>query len=348
MLTISSQLVEQILKDNYKKLIANPQTPLLRKFNEGYMNNCLEISFPNRDGKFIIIVYNALNYFLPKHKAQLEQAYETAEILSRHGIPCRIPHKTDTGRHLIEVKIPGSENKHFFGIYNFLPGSTLPWEGWTRRHLRSLGSTMAKMHEIWKAARIDTQNLPEWNSYLNHDYEHLCGYFIKNAPYIQSKLSLKFDKEACDQLIDSIKQLSQSFESQLIHYDLVRGNVLFSDKKEKLIYPIIGIIDFEKVMLAPVIVDIARTLAFLIVDCKYKTENEISRYFFDEGCLAQSENQQAKKFSLEALKPLVLYFWLRDLWKFLLSNPYESLKENYHFNKTVEQLIKHKLITTTK
>jgi Ser/Thr protein kinase RdoA (MazF antagonist) len=42
---------------------------------------------------------------------------------------------------------------------------------------------------------------------------------------------------------------------------------------------ITGIIDFEKTAAGPRIFDIARTLAFLLVDCKAKTPAQVTNYF---------------------------------------------------------------------
>jgi thiamine kinase-like enzyme len=300
---------------------------------EGYMNNCIDIFISKPKQRYLGILYNRTRYSPNSRRVFLEQVYEAAEFLDSEGIPSRTPRRTRDGTHITSLKLASENTTRPFGLYSYLPGDTLPWEAYTRRHLRSLGKTMAAIHKIWEDYNGNSSHIPTWKKYLDLDHSKLSRYLSGNAPTILRKLSLTVDISKLNDLAERLSHLPE--KGQLIHYDLVRGNVLFSKEKKTDIYPVTGILDFEKVMLAPVSIDIARTLSFLLVDCRYKTDAEIYRYFRDEGYGIQADRGIG---GIDNRSPAVIYFWLRDLWKFLSANPYESLEQNFHFKRTVERL----------
>ncbi len=129
--------------------------------------------------------------------------------------------------------------------------------------------------------------------------------------------------------------------------DFVRGNILFKGSK------ICGILDFEKAGYGIKLLDIARTLAFLLVDCKYKNEVKIRKYFLQSGYIKRGGadfnrriiNTADKK--LDLLEELVNTFLIYDFYKFLRHNPYEFLHQNEHFIRTKKYLLERGVITTT-
>jgi Ser/Thr protein kinase RdoA (MazF antagonist) len=298
------------------------------------MNTCLEIGAPESRRKYIAVIYNGHRYFNPQHAKFLTEAYSAAALLDSAGIPVRTAIPNNSGQLITQIDLQNSNNPHLFGLYNYLPGRTLPWEGWTRRHLRALGRVMQRIHKTWSQCSSDFQYIPRWTDYLKKDSSMLIDYLTENSATIKRKLNISIDTRKISNLAIKIDTKSNY---QLTHNDLVRGNILFGKRKYKYVYPITGIIDFEKTMYAPVIVDIARTYAFLLVDCKYKTDLEIKKYYLDEGYFAFKKETPPM---FESLENFVIYFWLRDLWKFLSRNPYEDLKKNYHYTQTVERLNK--------
>jgi hypothetical protein len=193
-----------------------------------------------------------------------------------------------------------------------------------------------------------------------------------------------------------------SDEDGVLHYDFVRGNVLITNKiLEDDTYEIKGVIDFEKVCKGPFIADIARTLAFLYVDVKFKEEVEVKKWFLERGYIKRGlnklPNRQMGKWAngqmgkwangqmdklpngqmdklpngqmdkwtngqmdkwanshssaasrhgragrssgSSELEKLVSIYWIRDFWKFLQHNPYESLSSNEHYIRTRDKLI---------
>ena len=123
--------------------------------------------------------------------------------------------------------------------------------------------------------------------------------------------------------------------------DFVRGNILFAEDEKA---QITGVLDFEKATWGPPVFDIARTLAFLIVDCKYKDEAKVRKYFLHSG---YNKRGQAEFEPTELLEDLLNFFLLYDFYKFLRHNPYESLKDNEHFVRTRDFLLKRNIIAHT-
>ena len=174
-------------------------------------------------------------------------------------------------------------------------------------------------------------------------------YFKEVESWIERKLKLKLNWKKLEYLFQKLIKIDYR-NTNILHYDFVRGNILFSEKLDNVlyIYPITGILDFEKVCLGPEIADIARTLAFLIVDCKYKSEKIIRKRFLISGYAKRGKNSLA--FSDinndRNLNRLVKYFLIRDFWKFLESNPYEFLHMNEHYKRTRNILVTLNVLTT--
>jgi len=356
---ISLLSIKKILLEHYPFLLEGESGFKVKLFVQGYMNHTLCLEFPASGKKYVVIFYNANRYRTEKSFQRLTQIDDIASYLDENGIPARTSvlnkmggsiTKLDfqfhvDGENLMESSSQEPIRRRFFAIYNYLPGKTLPWEAYTRRHLRSLGMMMARMHTKLRRYSGNISSIPVWDLYFANDSKEMLAYFLKNEKSITQKLALKINEREIKALYQKIRDLIPTTKPcyQLTHCDFVRGNVLFSDVKERFVYPITGVLDFEKIMLAPIEVDLARTLAFLFVDCKYKSEEDILRYFISEGYSGKLAPQRyvdsmETEFNDINIKYYMLYFWLRDLWKLLQCNPYEDLRMNYHFKKTVEIL----------
>lgn len=118
--------------------------------------------------------------------------------------------------------------------------------------------------------------------------------------------------------------------------DFVRGNILFEDTD------ISGILDFEKTASGHTIVDIARTLAFLLVDCKYKPYDKVDKYFLYSGYQKRGRSKDIG--NDDDRNQFVEMFLFYDLYKFLLHNPYESLRLNEHHVRTKDILVRYGVV----
>lgn len=298
--------IAQIVKKYYPKLIEGQKQISVFAIEQGFMNNVYKICIG--DKSYIAIFYNKNRYNNSYAKNFLEEINNICLFLKSNSIPCRV-----TNNQIVQV------DGRFLGIYDFIEGKTLSWEAYTRRHLTSLSETMNKMHTVLQDYK-GTRYIPSWNDYLPIDYKKLHKYYTENLPTIETKLGIKIEIEKIESLYKNIINRPVS-NKQLVHMDFVRGNILFDNN-----YKITGILDFEKMLIGDTQLDRARTYAFLVVDCKYKTKEQID-YYFGKGD-----------------KNLVEYFWLRDFWKFLSCNPYESLSQNEHYQGTLLQLKKTQYI----
>ncbi len=317
--------------------LASASSLTIGEFTQGYMNFVFPFTLKNAHEakKYVAVFYNASRYSSAVDLAKLEACEQVAGKLATAGLPARTAVLARDGRKFCKYAFRGENN--FFALYEYLPGEALMWESYTRRHLYALGATLKQIHVALK--NETGLELPQWRKYLPSDSAKITKYFQVNSKIIKTKLKIELNTEKFQKIL---KSMQADKTTQVIHGDFVRSNVLFSSEKRAEDYEITGILDFEKCMYAPAIVDIARTLAFLLVDCKHKSESEIVYHFLIRGYGA---NDYPKYISLYHLKEFLLYFWTRDLWKFLTANPYESLHQNYHFTATVKYLQKYIVLT---
>ncbi len=323
----------KILQEYYPPLIREIEHYELTHIQQGYMNNVYKFSCTDKNSEkkdYIVIFYNKNRYNSTQARAFLEEVNAVTRFLSTSGFDCRTSIELE-GQHLKVI-----EGGRFMAIYNYLPGWTIAWESYTRRHLRSLGMQMKRMHELLSiyTERNEIKNIAKWGDYLVLDSARMREYFLDNKESIKRKLGYSINFDQIDKLVKSMHSSSKKDKyQQLIHMDFVRGNILFRDRKEEEIYEITGVLDFEKMLVGQVEIDVARTYAFLIIDCKYKSHDEINNYFMTEVGV-----------EFYAITHFVNYFWMRDLWKHLQCNPYESLCENEHYIRLVSELKKERLI----
>lgn len=308
---------------NIKELLANYGFEVVKidEPSSGYRNKSYPIFLKNNE---------IINLVIYKKEHGIRRKIQNANIfgneLAKLGFAAR---KT-----LLEelIIINHQNTKRYACLYNYLPGKTIPWEAYTSKHIKLLGESMGNMHRLLSKYNI---NNTKFENIINHQIKKLDemeNYFhdinVKNA--ISKKLSFELilDFAKYKKLFDSLK--SENF--QLIHMDFVRSNILFSRKDS---VEITGIIDFEKCGYGPRILDIARTLSFLLVDSKYILPSKVYKYFLFNGYQKRSSNKLP---DLSSLQDLVEFFLIYDFYKFLKYNPYEFLYLNEHFLRTCKFL----------
>lgn len=303
-----------------------PQSPPV--VAKGYRN--LSFACKTNSGWVNLIIYKDE----PGIKQTIRQANSIGDFLSNHGYPAR--HSLD-GRVLL---LKSSNSSRLACLYNYLPGNTIPWEAYTRRHIRQLGLKMAEMHQILDA--YSSAELPIASRQMTNQLEIMVNYFasanVKKA--MSDKLKLILNTDVLSQLQSVIEQTSNWPIQIPLHLDFVRGNILFSGVNGR--PSLSGVIDFEKSAVGSPLIDIARTLAFLMVDCKYQAPADINRNFLYHGyqaCLNNFLDKQAeisREIFNQRLTELINYFLIHDMYKFLKHNPYESLQANQHYLRTVK------------
>jgi Ser/Thr protein kinase RdoA (MazF antagonist) len=269
---------------------------------------------------------------------RIKSANSISSFLADNGFPAR---KTlSLNGHEI-VKLDASSGiSQLVCIYNYLDGNTIPWEGYTSDHIKLLGGMMGRMHRALQACPLTEMPdaLTEQKKLL-----YCIKQYFENNPVIDAmhaKLGLILKTEALESF-DSVLQTIAGHAGHPLHLDFVRGNVLFKNEPELYIS---GVLDFEKVAYGPRILDIARTLAFLIIDCKYNQEATIRKYFLINGYQKRGAIPLP---DLKLLEELLNFFWIHDFYKFLKHNPYQNLPQNEHFQRTKDILVRRNVLSKT-
>jgi Ser/Thr protein kinase RdoA (MazF antagonist) len=301
---------------------------------KGYRNEAYMVVLPSAR-KVTLYFYKADRFILPKIKA----ANFFSEQAARAGLPVR----RLADPRLLKLEAPGYVR--YACLYNWLPGKTIPWEAYTMNHLKLVGKALAYLHKRTQHSTYKTTNI---ESVCQQISDAAKSYYSDKGVQtaLRKKLGLKFNKAAADQFFGNWPLNNPN--RQLLHMDFVRGNLLFSnqlnnDDLTEGKVQLTGIIDFEKTVLGPISFDLARTLAFLLVDCKYKTPEQVRKYFLLAGYYKRGNGQAVKPAELDRL---VSFFLLYDFYKFLKHNPYESLADNEHFIRTRDILLERKLLET--
>lgn len=238
------------------------------------------------------------------------------------------------------IKLSAPEYEQYAAVYTYLPGSTIPWEAYTQTHIKLLGKGLSNLHARLKSLP-NAKELP----YAANEYyvltEQMKDYFsdegVRRA--MQTKLRLRINPAIFNRLTKLLKLSSTLPDQQALHMDFVRGNILY--EKDNGALRISGILDFEKTAYGPPVFDIARTLAFLLVDCKYKHEDKVRKYFLASGYNKRGSSEFNETRLLEEMLSL---FMLHDFYKFLKHNPYEFLEQNEHFVRTRRHLLSRDIV----
>jgi Ser/Thr protein kinase RdoA (MazF antagonist) len=264
--------------------------------------------------------------------AKIKGANYVSDYLAGHGFPTR---QTYDPR-IIQLKSTAGAIK-YGSLYSYLPGKTIPWEAYTMEHLKVLGQTMSDMHAALKPlGRADLPHVAdEYITILDKMERYFADPQVSDA--IARKLQLKVDTTTIPFLKTLLRKTKALPGQQVLHIDFVRGNVLFDSEAGKAV--ISGILDFEKTAYGHPLFDIARTVAFLLVDCKYKEADKVRKYFLQSGYMkrgkASFKDVDINGSDATLFESLVNLFLLHDFYKFLRHNPYEFLGENEHYMRTV-------------
>lgn len=315
---------------------------ILQKY--GYhFSDCTALMSGYRNSSHIVKTTDGMlmNFILYKNEPgiteRIERLNRLGQYLAQQGLPVRSP----LDRRILALR--GKTVTRYGSLYHYLDGETIPWEAYTKKHIKLLGMALGRFYAF--SAGYDG-SLPSVVDEYEEIVTRMTRYFeddtVQHA--MREKLQFSLKMPWLKQFHDVLRE-SAALPGQLpLHMDMVRSNVLFRDAKlddtlriEQL--ALSGILDLEKAAVGHPMFDIARTLAFLLVDCP-KSKAEIYRYLLDSGYQKRGGRQlsQVCLHSGDLLEQLVTLFLTYDLYKFLRQNPYESLHENHHFVRTVSIL----------
>jgi Ser/Thr protein kinase RdoA (MazF antagonist) len=293
---------------------------------KGYRNT----SYPIRTaaGMFNLIIYKREPQILDR----IKNANRVGDFLAAQGLPTR---RTLDPR-ILQLK--AGERLVYASLYQYMPGQTIPWEAYTKDHIKALGGAMGEMHNLLRS--YPAHDMPLITDELLALASRMRHYFAD--PNVRRAMAVKLNLRLADHNFEPLLRATTKLPNQqVLHMDFVRGNILFEAKT------ITGILDFEKTAVGHPIFDIARTLAFLLIDCKYKDAVKVRKYFLRSGYIKRGRGA-IPKITLQQndlLEVLVDFFLLHDFYKFLRHNPYESLASNEHFVRTAALLLDRKRVT---
>ncbi|HEY4160809.1 MAG TPA: phosphotransferase [Candidatus Saccharimonadales bacterium] len=297
---------------------------------KGYRNESHAAATP--DGKRVnVIMYKRE----PGILRTVRRANLVGDYLAARGFPARHTHDPRI------LRLSSGSRATYAALYDYLPGRTMPWDAYTMWHLKQLGAAMSTMHQLLQNApfTLENQVTDEYLAIARRMQKYFADSGVRQA--IRAKLDL--DVDVPERFFRLLAGCSVLPRQQALHMDFVRSNILFDDAGD-----ITGVLDFEKTAWGHPLFDIARTLAFLLVDCKHKTPAQIRKYFLISGY----NKRGAGSFKLTAtnarlLEELIDLFLLYDFYKFLRHNPYESLPANEHFVRTRALLLQRQLLAAT-
>ncbi len=310
----------------------------LLEVQKGYRNESHPVQL--RDG---II----LNLMLYKHEPGIIQTIKNANRVSNFLAVRDFPARRTVDSRIIRLQ--SAPHRKYAALYTYLPGQTIAWESYTQNHIKLLGKAMSDMHAALQ--RFDAGDLPD----VVDQYVGIVGrmrrYFSQPGVRLalEVKLKLKISQQAINRYSLLLELCRQLTDKQVLHMDFVRSNILFAETNDDL--RISGILDFEKTAFGHPVFDIARTLSFLLVDCKYKLPIKVRKYFLYSGYQKRGTAKleipivSVEGENVNILKSLLDLFLIYDIYKFLRHNPYESLPSNVHFIRTKNILIGRGIVT---
>ena len=303
---------------------------------KGYRNEIWPVELA--DGTYINVTFFKRE---DESLRRIRRADAVSEYLADHGLPTR--RRVDPRR----LQLKNDRLTTLVGVYVYLPGTTIPWEAYTMNHIKLLGKAMSDMHALLAEMPDDT-TLPsvydEYAAILRRMKRYFHDPQVRAA--MQQKLGVELDAERTDEFSRLLDDIRQQPDQQALHMDFVRGNILFGAPSTPELtlgaITLSGILDFEKTAFGHPVMDIARTLAFLLVDCKYKTPEKVHKYFLESG---YKKRGAAKSFpDVTLLEESSTMFLLYDFYKFLRHNPYESLADNEHYVRTRDILHERNMV----
>ncbi|MDQ6984834.1 MAG: phosphotransferase [Candidatus Dojkabacteria bacterium] len=337
---MTEKLIKKILKKyGYDVVKIYPEQSGYR--NKSYAVDVMHL-YDSVRAKNILPLQRKRNLILYKNEQGIIKKIQNANAVSNFLAEQGIPSRKSLGK---IIRLHDEKIERFACLYNYLPGETISWEAYNKEHIKLLGKAMSDMHFYLKDYS-KKDKLESIDEIIKNQANKMIQYFkkegVRNA--MVRKLGLICNINFINKFVgaENLRPLQNIYSDQSIplHMDLVRSNVLFDLDKNKDIF-ISGIIDFEKVAKGNRIFDIARTLAFLLVDCKYKDPVKIRKYFLISG---YKKRELEDLPDLTHLNYLIYYFLTYDFYKFLRHNPYESLNSNEHFIRTKNFLLSKKIL----
>lgn len=215
-----------------------------KPFSGGWVNYNYELE--TEKGSYVIRV---LGLGITKDtKKRLASEFKVLSALHKNHFPYAIPYPlknknrsylASTGKTLLWVypKIKGTHIKHY-----------------NNKNIRSIACALATYHKYVKNIEITNNRNIDSPKKLLEKYKEMRK---QKADSERNKLMLN-NIDLFEKCLNKVKNINFNINKLPIHYDFHKGNLLFNKNK------VVGILDFERMLYAPRMLDIAQ-----LIKCTY-------------------------------------------------------------------------------
>jgi Ser/Thr protein kinase RdoA (MazF antagonist) len=217
----------------------------------------------DNETKFVIRVY----CYKWRTKKEIEQELELLILLKNNSLPVSHPIADKNGNFIQEINAP--EGIRYVVVFSYAKGEKIRFM--SNETCYSIGSLMAKIHNITENKKIDRVNY-DFEMFLNNSYNYLKTFFTEDLD------EMKFLKEIGSKIPKRIKECN-FLENQngIVHLDIWYDNLSVNNENE------ITIFDFDNCGNGLLILDVGyfcKQLFFIESD---KNEYELKAKSFLNG-----------------------------------------------------------------
>jgi len=216
----------------------------LKPFSGGWVNYNFDLATDK--GNFVIRVLGA--EIKKNTKERLATEFKVLSYLHEHSFPYQIPYPLKNRKN----NYIASLNKTFLWIYPKLSGNHIPH--YTEESIKSMARALATYHKYVKNINVKPSRKLDTPKQLLKKYQSMR----KEKPNSQRNKFMLQNLDLFENCLDRIKNIDFKINMLPIHYDFHKGNMLFKNNQ------VVGILDFERMIYAPRMQDIAQ-----LIKCTY-------------------------------------------------------------------------------
>ena len=172
----------------------------------------------DNETKFVIRVY----CYKWRTKKEIEQELELLILLKNNSLPVSHPIADKNGNFIQEINAP--EGIRYVVVFSYAKGEKIRFM--SNETCYSIGSLMAKIHNITENKKIDRVNY-DFEMFLNNSYNYLKTFFTEDLD------EMKFLKEIGSKIPKRIKECN-FLENQngIVHLDIWYDNLSVNNENE--------------------------------------------------------------------------------------------------------------------
>ena len=198
-------------------------------------------------GKFVVRILGAK--IKKDTKNRLSTEFKVLSHLHKKKFPYAIPYplKNKKGNYLM------NNGKTLLWVYPYIEGS--PIKDYDNATIKNIAKALARYHNATRNLKITNNRKVDSLKEISKKYQQMKKEKAKNPA---SKLMLE-NIDFFEESLNKLEKINFNTKQVPIHYDFHKGNLLFNKKQ------VVGILDFERLLYAPRILDIAH-----LIKCTYK------------------------------------------------------------------------------